>query len=80
MLNDPAVTYPNLVKPQIFVGIGSVLGGDGQVWWGHESPMSGQNSQAIPTCPTEHPCSSRSLVSGAQLSSRSTLIKQLGQK
>ena len=56
MLNDPAVTYPNLVKPQIFVGIGSVLGGDGQVWWRHENPTSGQNSQTIPTCPTEHPC------------------------
>ena len=24
MPNDPAVTYPNLVKPQIFAGIGSV--------------------------------------------------------
>lgn len=29
MLNDPAVTYPNSVKPQMFMGIGSVLGEGG---------------------------------------------------
>lgn len=49
MLNDPAVTYPNLVKPQIFAGTGSVLGGGGRLKWRHENPMSGQNSQAVPT-------------------------------
>lgn len=34
MLHDPAVTYPNLVKPQVSVGIGRVLGAGGV--WGRE--------------------------------------------
>lgn len=30
MLSDPSVTHPNLVKSQISVGSGSVLGGEGR--------------------------------------------------
>lgn len=79
MPNGPSVTHPNLVKSQISMGIGSVLGGEGRVgveWW-HEHPRSDQNSPAGPTCPVQQLCSQRSSGSGVPLSPIVTPLRQL---
>ena len=42
MLSDPSVTHPNLVKSQISVGSGSVLGGEGR---GRSLVVAGESHQ-----------------------------------
>lgn len=59
MLHDPSVTHPNLVKSQVTVGIGSVLGAKG---WGRSWEVARESHEwpGFPGSP-HPPCSAASL-------------------